>query len=60
MKKRNIVWPQYVKNPQGKTTHVYLPIEAYEALNKELNVYEKIKKEKGVRWVRISQERQRK
>lgn len=57
MKKKNIIAPQYVKNAQGKLTHVYLPIDAYEVLSKKLKEYEEIKKEEGVRWVQISQEK---
>lgn len=57
MKKKNVIAPQYVKNHQGKTTHIYLPIEAYEVLSKKLTEYEKIKKEEGIRWVPISPEK---
>jgi hypothetical protein len=57
VKKKSVIAPQYVRSHQGKTTHVYLSIEAYEALSKKLKEYEKIKKEEGVRWVQISQEK---
>jgi hypothetical protein len=56
MKKKNTVWPQYVKNAQGKTTHVYLPIEAYEAINKELEEYKQVQKQEGIRWIQVSKE----
>ncbi|MFH0898617.1 MAG: hypothetical protein V1855_03490 [bacterium] len=52
--KKNIVWPQFVKNDQGKTTHVYIPIEAYEIINKELEEYEKIKKKEDIRWIKVT------
>ncbi len=52
--KKNVVWPQYVKNDSGKITHVYISIEAYGVINKELKEYAKIKKNEGVRWVQVS------
>jgi len=57
MKKKNQIWPQYVKNSKGKVTHAYLPIDAYDAIKKELKEYEEIKKSKGIRWVQISKEK---
>jgi hypothetical protein len=53
VKKFDVVWPQYLKNSKGTVTHVYLPIEAYEAIDKELKEYEKIQKAEGVAWVKV-------
>lgn len=51
MKKQKIVWPQYVKDDKGKVIEVYIPIEAWEKIQKDLNDWEIIKKEEGVKWV---------
>ena len=40
-KRKSIIKPLYVKNAQGKTTHVYLDINSYEVAVKELKKYEK-------------------
>lgn len=52
-KKINLVWPQYIKNKSGKITHVYIPIEAYEKIEKDLKEWKRIQKEEGVRWVKL-------
>ena len=54
MKKKNIEWPQYIKDAKGKITHVYLPMEAYEVISKELKEYEALTKKNGIQWVEVS------
>lgn len=49
--------PQFVKDAHGTTTHVYLTLEAYEAMIQACKEWKKIQKEKGVRWVQISREK---
>jgi hypothetical protein len=51
--------PQFVKDAHGTTTHVYLPLKAYEAMIQTCNEWKKIQKEKGVRWVQISREKKK-
>ena len=51
MKKQKIVWPQYVKDSKGKILSVYIPIEAWEKIQKDLKDWERIQKEEGVKWV---------
>jgi|GEM_PF-5620752 len=46
--------PLYIKNKAGKTTHVYLDIEAYDVIMKARKEFDEIKKKTGIRWVRIS------
>lgn len=53
MAKQKAVWPQYIKNKSGKITHVYIPIEAYEQIDKDLKEWEKIQKKEGVKWVKL-------
>ena len=54
MKKKEYIEPQYIKNSKGKVTHVYLPIDDYEIIQKRLKKWEQIQKKEGVRWVKVS------
>ncbi len=54
-KKKHVkIEPNYVKDSRGRTTHVYLPYNAYEKILKRLEEYERVKKREGVRWVQVS------
>ncbi len=53
-KKNDVIEPLFVKNAQNKTTHVYLSLEDYQFVLKRLKEWDKIQKEKGVKWVKIS------
>ena len=52
------VKPYYIENSKGKATHVYLSYEAYQAILRELKVYDKLKA-KGIRWVSVEKDKKR-
>ncbi len=55
MKKKNdVIWPQYLKSANNKTTHVYLPIKVYEKMLSEVKEYEELQRKKHVAWVKVS------
>ena len=53
-KKCGVIHPQLIKNEKGKTTHVYLSIKDFEGLIERVEEWKKIQKEKGVRWVKLT------
>ncbi len=43
--KKIYIHPKYIKNEKGKTTGIYLNLEVYEAIQKNLQEWDKIKKQ---------------
>jgi hypothetical protein len=52
--------PAYTKRGKSKVSYVYLALDVYKRMEKELREYERIKKKEGIRWVQVSSEKKKK
>ena len=48
-KKKVIIKPSYIKDTNGKTVEVYLDLKTYNAIIKQIDTFEKIKKENRIK-----------
>jgi len=58
-RKKRAIQPNYVKNTQGKTTHVYLTIDDYKVLMDDFQKYDQAKKKEGIRWKKLVSSKKR-